>query len=174
MDIEHTSIKFNDEVRKSVVIWGRVTSIRVVDIKVAQETYIFIFNFQFTKFQFDIDFANSAFYLIFTVLDYPPNVDIQLNDLPDAIRPIAEVCFVGLKYMFFNEHFQVKKNLQNAVNKGWFKVKVYKNDGHGGVIASVAEVGKIKTFKATNLKLSHLLGWVIDRAWDQGGWPVHT
>ena len=44
MDIEHTSKLFNDEVRKSVVIWGRVTSIRVVAIKVPQETQIY---FQF-------------------------------------------------------------------------------------------------------------------------------
>jgi len=108
MDIEHTSKLFHDEVRNSVVLWGRVTSIRVVDIK------------------FDIDFPNSAFYLIFTVLDYPPNVDIELNELPDAIRPIKEV----------------KKNLQNAVNKGWFKVKVYKNND-GGAMASIAEPGSL-------------------------------
>eukprot|EP00092_Neocalanus_flemingeri_P024038 GFUD01026073.1.p1 GENE.GFUD01026073.1~~GFUD01026073.1.p1 ORF type:complete len:177 (+),score=42.49 GFUD01026073.1:62-532(+) len=109
MDIEHTNKLFHDEVRKSVVVWGQVTSIRVVDIK------------------FDIDFSNSAFYLIFTVLDYPPNTDIELNELPDAIRPIAEV----------------KQNLVDAVNKGWFKVKVYKNDGQGGAIASVAEPGSL-------------------------------
>jgi len=109
MDIEHTNKLFNDEVRKSVVIWGRVTSIRVV------------------KIEFDIDFSNGAFYLIFTVLDYPPNVDIELNELPDAIRPIDEV----------------KENLENAVNKGWFKVKIYKNDGKGGTTASVAEPGSL-------------------------------
>ena len=38
---------------------------------------------------------------------------------------------------------QVKQNLVNAVNKGWFKVKVYKNDGQGGAMASIAEVGTI-------------------------------
>merc|ERR1711970_228961 len=108
MDIENTAKLFDDEARNSVVLWGRVTHIRVVDIK------------------FDIDFSNSAFYLIFTVLDYPPNMDVELNDLPDAIRPNKEV----------------KKNLQNAVNKGWFKIKVYKND-NGGAMASVAEPGSL-------------------------------
>jgi len=109
MDIEHTSKLFNDEVRNKVVTWGRVTSIRVVNI------------------EYDIDFTNSAFYLIFTVLDYPPNIDMELNELPDAIRPNDEV----------------KKNLQNAVNKGWFKVIVYKNDDDGGKIASYAEPGSL-------------------------------
>ena len=89
MDIEHTSKLFHDEVRNSVVLWGRVTSIRVVDIKVIQ--YLYFSQHQIEKLQFDIDFPNSAFYLIFTVLDYPPNVDIELNELPDAIRPIKEV-----------------------------------------------------------------------------------
>ena len=34
----------------------------------------------------------------------------------------------------------MKQNVVDAVNNGWFKVKVYKDDGKEGVIASVAEV----------------------------------
>ena len=41
--------------------------------------------------QFDIDFANSAVFVIWTVLDYPRNFDIELGDIPDAIRPLPEV-----------------------------------------------------------------------------------
>ena len=37
MDIEHTSKLFHDEVRNSVALWGQVTHIRVVDIKVTQK-----------------------------------------------------------------------------------------------------------------------------------------
>jgi hypothetical protein len=39
----------------------------------------------------DIDFDNKAFFVIFTVLGYPPGMDELLNELPDAIRPLPEV-----------------------------------------------------------------------------------
>jgi hypothetical protein len=39
----------------------------------------------------DIDFDNKAYFVIFTVLGYPPGMDEQLNELPDAIRPLPEV-----------------------------------------------------------------------------------
>jgi hypothetical protein len=46
----------------------------------------------------DIDFDNKAYFVIFTVLGYPPGMDEQLNELPDAIRPLPEVfllqCFL--------------------------------------------------------------------------------
>ena len=41
--------------------------------------------------QFDIDFANSAVFVLWTVLDYPRNFDVELGDIPDAIRPLQEV-----------------------------------------------------------------------------------
>jgi hypothetical protein len=41
--------------------------------------------------QVDIDFDNKAFFVIFTVLGYPPGMDELLNELPDAIRPLPEV-----------------------------------------------------------------------------------
>jgi hypothetical protein len=41
--------------------------------------------------QYDIDPAHSAFYLLFTVLDYPPDIDVELNDMEDAVRPNSEV-----------------------------------------------------------------------------------
>jgi len=109
MDIENTRKLFNDEARFAITTWGKVTNIRVVNI------------------QFDIDFTNQAFYLIWTVLDYPKNIDIELQDLPDAIRPLNEI----------------KSNLQDAVNKGYFRVQVYTNDGKGGRVQSQAEAGSL-------------------------------
>ncbi len=41
----------------------------------------------------DIDFDNKAYFVIFTVLGYPPGMDEQLNELPDAIRPLPEVLY---------------------------------------------------------------------------------
>ena len=76
-------------------------------------------------FQYVVDAANSAFYVIFTVLDYPPGVDEMLNELPDAVRPNQEV----------------KANLQAIIDKGWFTLKIYKAD-HKGTIVSKAEVTK--------------------------------
>ena len=76
MDIENTRKLFNDEVRKSVTSWGRVSNIRVVNI------------------EFDIDFTNSALFVVWTILDYPKNMDIDLEDIsnnPDAFRPMDEV-----------------------------------------------------------------------------------
>ena len=46
--------------------------------------------------QVDIDFSNSAFFIIFTVVAYPPGVDYELNDNPDAIRPLQEVNIKGI------------------------------------------------------------------------------
>jgi hypothetical protein len=43
------------------------------------------------SFKVDIDFDNKAFFVIFTVLGYPPGMDEELNELPDAIRPLPEV-----------------------------------------------------------------------------------
>ena len=63
----------------------------------------------FLHFQFDIDFTNQAFYLIWTVLDYPKNIDIELQDLPDAIRPLNEVKFI--------HHFFVKKIIKTFKDK---------------------------------------------------------
>ena len=37
----------------------------------------------------------------------------------------------------------VKKKLKDAINKGYFKVKVFKNDGQGGTVMSQAEVGSL-------------------------------
>ena len=45
--------------------------------------------------QFDIDFANSAVFVIWTLLDYPRNIDVELGDIPDAIRPLKEVRNAG-------------------------------------------------------------------------------
>ena len=78
------------------------------------------------------------------MLDYPPNTDIELNDLPDAIRPNSEVREQSLSeaLAIFRPFsiFKVKSNIVAAVDKGWFKVIVYLNDGKGGKIISVAEV----------------------------------
>ena len=73
MDIENTRKIFNDEIRFAVSLWGQVNYIRIVNI------------------EFDIDFDNSALYVIWTLLDYPKNMDVDLHDLPDAIRPLDEV-----------------------------------------------------------------------------------
>ena len=78
MDIENTRKLFNDEVRKSVTSWGRVSNIRVVNI------------------EFDIDFTNSALFVVWTILDYPKNMDIDLEDIsnnPDAFRQLDEVTY---------------------------------------------------------------------------------
>ena len=60
--------------------------------------------------QVDIDFENKAFFLVFTVLGYPPGMDEQLNELPDAIRPLPEVKKINLdlvefqkRYLYFNK-----------------------------------------------------------------------
>jgi len=125
MDIENTRKLFNDEARFAITTWGKVTHIRVVNI------------------QFDIDLTNQVFYLIWTVLDYPKNIDIDLHDLPDSIRPLNEI----------------KSNLQDAVNKGYFRVEVYTNDDNGGRVQSQAEGGSFRelgdrsgsyTYKATH------------------------
>lgn len=125
MDIENTIRQFYREVRYSVVIWGEVTPIRVQNIEM------------------DIDFANSAYYIIFTVVDYPPNMDEQLNEFPNAVRPIAEV----------------KAKLAAAINKGWFKVKVYKNDGNGGTVSSQAEAGSLVELGDRNGNYVHKTGY---------------
>jgi hypothetical protein len=44
----------------------------------------------------DIDFDNKAYFVIFTVLGYPPGMDELLNELPDAIRPLPEVQYFYL------------------------------------------------------------------------------
>merc|ERR1712080_437238 len=116
---------FRASVREVVVIWGKVTPIRVVNI------------------QYDIDAAHSAFYLIFTVLDYPPSDDFELNDMPDATRPIAEV----------------KNNIVTAVDKGWFKVPVYTNDGAGGKVTSVAEPGSVVVLGDRSGHYTHKVGY---------------
>ena len=38
-----------------------------------------------------IDADNSALFVIWTVLDYPKGFDLELDDLPDAIRSLDEV-----------------------------------------------------------------------------------
>ncbi len=53
----------------------------------------------------DIDFDNKAYFVIFTVLGYPPGMDEQLNELPDAIRPLPEV------YFYFNIFVQISTEL---------------------------------------------------------------
>jgi hypothetical protein len=53
----------------------------------------------------DIDFDNKAYFVIFTVLGYPPGMDEQLNELPDAIRPLPEV------YFYFNVFVQFSTEL---------------------------------------------------------------
>ena len=81
--------------------------------------------------------------MIWTVLDYPRNVDVELNDLPDAIRPLDEVtsAIVTQRGLATNATcYQIKSNIQTAVDKGWFKVTVFTNDGAGGHMVSQAEV----------------------------------
>ena len=93
--------------------------------------------------QFNIDFENSALFVIWTVLDYPRNVDVELNDLPDAIRPLDEVTSVIVTQRDLATNaicYQIKSNIQTAVDKGWFKVTVFTNDGAGGHMVSQAEV----------------------------------
>ena len=89
MDIENTRKLFNDEVRNAVTLWGHVTHIRVVNIEVKYNDSFNIIDKIYL--QFDIDFANSAMFVIWTVLDYPRNLDVELGDIPDAIRPLPEV-----------------------------------------------------------------------------------
>jgi len=110
MDIENTRKIFNDEIRFAVSLWGQVNYIRIVNI------------------EFDIDFDNSALYVIWTLLDYPKNMDVDLHDLPDAIRPLDEI----------------KDNIKEAVDKKVFTVKVYTNDGKGGFVMSQAEPGSLR------------------------------
>ena len=81
--------------------------------------------------------------MIWTVLDYPRNVDVELNDLPDAIRPLDEVTSVIVTQRDLATNaicYQIKSNIQTAVDKGWFKVTVFTNDGAGGHMVSQAEV----------------------------------
>ena len=82
-------------------------------------------------------------FVIWTVLDYPRNVDVELNDLPDAIRPLDEVTSVSVTQRDLATNaicYQIKSNIQTAVDKGWFKVTVFTNDGAGGHMVSQAEV----------------------------------
>ena len=85
MDIENTRKIFNDEIRFAVSLWGQVNYIRIVNI------------------EFDIDFDNSALYVIWTLLDYPKNMDVDLHDLPDAIRPLDEVVD-NISFKIFHKH----------------------------------------------------------------------
>ena len=85
MDIENTRKIFNDEIRFAVSLWGQVNYIRIVNI------------------EFDIDFDNSALYVIWTLLDYPKNMDVDLHDLPDAIRPLDEVVD-NISFKIFQKH----------------------------------------------------------------------
>jgi len=125
MDIENTRKLFNDEVRNAVTMWGKVTHIRVVNI------------------EFDIDFANSAVFVLWTVLDYPRDIDMELGDIPDAIRPLKEI----------------KDNLKTAVDKGWFTVKVEINDGKGGTVTSQAEAGSLRELGDRSPDQSHKSGY---------------
>jgi len=109
MDIEKTFRLFERATRETVTIWGKVTPIRVQNIEV------------------DIDFDNKAYFVIFTLVGYPPGMGDQLNELPDAVRKLAEI----------------RDNLASAVDKGWFQIPVQKNDGSGGVIISQAEKGSL-------------------------------
>ena len=34
-------------------------------------------------------------FVIWTLLDYPRNIDVELGDIPDAIRPLKEVRNTG-------------------------------------------------------------------------------
>jgi len=110
MDIENTIREFYVETRQSIVIWGEITPIRVQNIEVF------------------IDADNSAFFVIFTIVDFPPGFDYELNEFPNAIRPLDEV----------------KKNLKKAIDKKWFKISVYRNDGSGHRITALAEPGSLK------------------------------
>jgi len=128
MDIENTRKLFNDEVRKSVTSWGLVSNLRVVNI------------------EFDIDFTNSALFVVWTILDYPKNVDIDIQDVsnnPDAFRPMDEI----------------KSNIQQAVDKGSFKVNVYTNSNSGQTVVSQAEAGSLRIIGDRSGSYSHKNGY---------------
>jgi len=134
MDIEGTKNLFERSVREVVVIWGHVTQIRVVDI------------------EYDIDPEHLAFYLIFTVLDTPPSSEIELDDLPDSVRPNDEVLL----------------NIVAAVDKGWFKLPVLTNDGKGGKVVSKAEPGSTRVLGDRKGRYTHTVGYSSGAMWALG------
>jgi len=134
MDIEGTRNLFERSVREVVVIWGHVTQIRVVNV------------------EYDIDPDHMAFYLIFTVLDTPPSSEIELDDLPDSVRPNDEVL----------------RNIVAAVDKGWFKLPVSKNDGRGGKVVSKAEPGSTHVLGDRTGRYTHTVGYSSGAMWALG------
>jgi len=96
-----------------------------------------------TSIKYSIDPDHSAFYLIFTVLDTPPSEDIELNDMEDAVRPNTEVL----------------RNIKGAVDKGWFKVTIFTNDGKGGKVDSVAEKGSTRVMGERGGRYTHTVGY---------------
>ena len=88
MDLEQSKRMFNDEFRREVMLTGQVTNIRIVNIEVRILKYFKGFKFSLKT---AIDADNSALFVIWTVLDYPKGFDLELDDLPDAIRSLDEV-----------------------------------------------------------------------------------
>jgi len=125
MDLEETIYDFYKNTRASVTVFGRVTPIRVVNIEA------------------DIDYDNSALFVIFTVVGYPKGFAVELGDFPDATRSLD----------------QVESNLRDAVDNEKFEIAVGINDGHDGHVAAKAEKGSLTVLSNRNQNYSYKDGY---------------